>query len=257
MIVQINQINFTVEKNNFFWTSFKANKWEKVNFEIYKYFIKKKTNYYDVGAWIGPTVLIAASLFPSKIYGFEPDLKVYKELKNNIILNKKKFKKNYVQLYNRAAYIKNCKLRLNIPWGKKGNSNSSLIKSKKISYSNITVKCINFLNFLKSKNLKTDDFIKIDIEGGEYKLLDYIGSFLREKMPTIYVSPHPFLIDGYFKKIFYTNKLLFSLRGYKYIYQIKNNPINKSNIIFLLLKYRLPFFKRLKNSLIFTNKKIF
>jgi hypothetical protein len=113
------------------------------------------------------------------------------------------------------------------------------------------------LNFIKSKKIKTDDFIKIDIEGGEYKLLEFIGTFLRTKMPTIYVSPHPFLIDGYFNKIFQTNKLLFSLRSYKYIYQIKNNSITKSIIIFLLLKYRLPILRRLKNSLIFTNKKIF
>jgi FkbM family methyltransferase len=257
MIVNINKINFFVKKNNHFWKKFKDHKWESINFEIYKYFLKKNTNYYDVGAWIGPTILIAASLFPNKIYGFEPDLKAYKELNNNIFLNKKKFKKNFIQLYNRAAYTKNCKIKLNIPWGKDGNSNSSLIKSQKISYSDITVKCINFLNFIKSKKIKTDDFIKIDIEGGEYKLLEFIGNFLRVKMPTVYVSPHPFLIDGFLNKIFQTNKLLFSLRGYKYIYQIKNNSITKSNLILLLLKYRLPILKRLKNSLIFTNKKIF
>ena len=84
MIVKINKINFFVKKNNRFWKNFKDHKWESVNFEIYKYFLKKNTNYYDVGAWIGPTILIAASLFPNKIYGFEPDLKAYKELKNNI-----------------------------------------------------------------------------------------------------------------------------------------------------------------------------
>ena len=98
MIIQINKINFVVKKNNSFWKSFKANNWESVNFEIYKYFFKKNTNYYDVGAWIGPTILTAASLFPNKIYGFEPDLKAYKELNNNILLNKKNLKKLYPTL---------------------------------------------------------------------------------------------------------------------------------------------------------------
>jgi hypothetical protein len=93
MIVKINKINFFVKKNNHFWKKFKDHKWESVNFEIYKYFLKKNSNYYDVGAWIGPTILIAASFFPNKIYGFEPDLKAYKELNDNIFLNKKKFKK--------------------------------------------------------------------------------------------------------------------------------------------------------------------
>jgi len=256
MIIKINKIIFAVKKNNSFWKIFKSHKWESVNFDIYKFFLKKNTNYYDVGAWIGPNILIAASLFPNKIYGFEPDLKAYKELDNNIFLNKKKFKKNYIKIFNRAAYIRNCEIKLNIPWGKEGGSNSSLIKSKKISYSDTTVKCINFLNFLKSKKLKSNDFLKIDIEGGEYKLLKSIGSFLSRKMPTLYISLHPFLIDGYFNKIFETNKLLFSLRGYNYIYQIKNNVITRSNLIFLLIKYKLPILKRLKNSLIFTNKKI-
>ena len=73
----------------------------------------------------------------------------------------------------------------------------------------------------KEKKLKSEDFIKIDIEGGEYKLLPFIALIIKKKMPNIYLAPHPFLINSYFDRIFMTNKLLFSLRGYKYIYQIK------------------------------------
>jgi hypothetical protein len=109
---------------------------------------------------------------------------------------------------------------------------------------------------MKKKKLKSEDFIKIDIEGGEYKLLPFIGSILRKRKPNIYLAPHPFLIDGYFSKIVMTNKLLFSLRGYKYIYQIKRNTLISCRMINFLLKYRLPIFKKISRTLVFTNKKL-
>ena len=106
------------------------------------------------------------------------------------------------------------------------------------------------------KKLKSEDFIKIDIEGGEYELLPFIGSILRKRKSNIYLAPHPFLIDGYFIKIVMTNKLLFSLRGYKYIYQIKRNTLISCRMINFLLKYRLPIFKKISRTLVFTNKKL-
>jgi hypothetical protein len=66
---------------------------------------------------------------------------------------------------------------------------------------------------MNKKKLKSEDLVKIDIEGGEYKLLPFIGPILRKRKPNIYLAPHPSLIDGYFNKIFMTNKLLFSLRA--------------------------------------------
>ena len=92
MFIKINKKTFKVKKNNFFWGKFSKNKWEPLNLKIYKFLIEKNTNYYDVGSWIGPTVLIAANFFPKEIYAFEPDSKAYEELKNNIFLNKKKIK---------------------------------------------------------------------------------------------------------------------------------------------------------------------
>lgn len=253
MFIKINKKTFKVKKNNLFWGKFLKNKWEPLNLKIYKSLIEKNTNYYDVGSWIGPTVLTAASFFPKEIYAFEPDSKAYEELKNNIFLNKKKIK---IELYNKAAYLSNGKIILNIPYGNPGASTSSLIKSANASYESLVIKSLNFLSFMKKKKLKSEDFIKIDIEGGEYKLLPFIGSILRKRKPNIYLAPHPFLIDGYFNKIVMTNKLLFSLRGYKYIYQIKKNTLTSCRMINFLLKYRLPIFKKISRTLVFTNKKL-
>tara|TARA_B110000503_G_scaffold119941_1_gene182173 strand:- start:3232 stop:4008 length:777 start_codon:yes stop_codon:yes gene_type:complete len=256
MFIKINKKLFKVKKNNLFWEKFSKNKWEPLNFKIYKCLIKKITNYYDIGSWIGPTVLMAANFYPKEIYAFEPDIKAYEELKNNIFLNKKKLNKVKIELYNKAAYLSNGKIILNIPDGNPGASTSSLIKNTNINYESVTIKSLNLLNFMKKKRLKSEDFIKIDIEGGEYKLLPFIGPILRKRRPNIYLAPHPFLINGYFNKIFMTNKLLFSLRGYKYMYQIKRNTLISCRLINFLLKYRLPIIKKISRTLVFTNKKL-
>ena len=121
-----------------------------------------------------------------------------------------------IEHYNNAAYLSNGKIILNITYGKSGDSTSSLIRITNASYESLVIKSLNFLSFMKKK-IKSEDFIKIDVEGGEYKLLPFIGPILRKRKPNIYLAPHRFLIDSYFNKIFMTNKLLFSLRGYKYI----------------------------------------
>ena len=259
MLIRVGKNFFKVKKskkNNLFWKKFSKNKWEPLNIKIYNLLIKKNTNYYDIGSWIGPTVLIAASFYPKEIYAFEPDIKAYKELENNIFLNKNKLNKVKIELYNKAAHLFNGKTILNIPHGNYGASTSSLIKNANTNYESVVIKSLNLLSFMNKKKLKSEDFIKIDIEGGEYKLLPFIGPILRKRKPNIYLAPHPSLIDGYFNKIFMTNKLLFSLRGYKYIYQIKKNTLTSCRIINFLLKCRLPIFKKISRTLVFTNKKL-
>ena len=256
MYIKINKKFFLVKKNTLFWKNFKKRKWEFINYKIYKHFINENTKYYDIGAWIGPTILTAASFSPKKIYGFEPDLKAFKELKENIFLNKKKFKEIFVKIYNKSAYVHNKKIKLYIPKGEQGASTTSLLRSKKNIYESLIVNCVNLLTFFKNSALCKNDFIKIDIEGAEYKLLPFIGNFIRKKSPNIYLSLHPFLIDNFFDKIIQNNKLLFSLRGYKYIYSVKKNLIFTSKWLSFFLRFRIPILWSVRYSLIFTNKEI-
>jgi len=257
MLIKLNNKIFVIKKNNIFWQNFINQRWESINFKIYKKYINFKTNYYDVGAWIGPTFFIAASLSPKKIYSFEPDIKAFRELKKNILYNKKNLKKIIINTYNKAAYTKNCNKKLYIPIGQDGNSISSLVKKKIIKYSVHNIKCLNFFDFLNNKNLNSNDFIKIDIEGGEYELIPFVGKIIRKTKPNIYLSLHPFLLNGFFNKIINNNKLLSSLRGYKYVYIVKKNKIFESKLLRILINLRLPIIKNIKESLIFTNKKFY
>ena len=256
MIININSKNFKVQNNYKFWKIFVNKKWEPINFKIYKNLINNHTNYYDVGAWIGPTFFIAAGFSPKNIYCFEPDQKAFFELKKNILLNKKKLKKINIKIYNKAAYIANCSKKLYIPYLGKGQSISSLIRIEGKKFITQNTKCIDFLIFLNSQNLNSKDLIKIDIEGGEYDLLPHLEKVIQKTRPNIYLSLHSSLIKGLFNKIFNNYRLLISLRGYRYIYMVKKRHLLESVLLKNLIYLRIPFIKNIKDSLIFSNKRI-
>ena len=256
MIININSKTFKVKNNYKFWKIFLDRKWEPVNLKIYKNLIYNNANYYDVGAWIGPTFFIAASFFPKNIYCFEPDRKAFFELKKNILMNKKKLKKINIKIYNKAAYVANCSKKLYIPCLGKGQSISSLIRIEDKKFITQNTKCIDFLIFLNSQNLNSKDLIKIDIEGGEYELLPHLEKVIQKTRPNIYLSLHSSLIKGLFNKIFNNYRLLISLRGYRYIYMVKKRHLLESVLLKNLIYLRIPFIKNIKDSLIFSNKRI-
>lgn len=256
MIININSKNFKVKNNYKFWKIFLDKKWEPINFKIYKNLINNYANYYDVGAWIGPCFFIAASLSPKKIHCFEPDQKAFLELKKNILLNKKKLKKNDIKIHNKSEYITNCSKKLYIPYPVGERSVSSLIKIDGKKFFTQNTKCIDFLIFLNSQNLNSKDLIKIDIEGGEYELIPYLEKIIQKTRLNIYLSLHSFLIKVLFNKIFNNYRLLISLRGYKNIYTVKKNQLIESVLLKNLIYLRIPFIINIKHSLIFSNKKI-
>jgi hypothetical protein len=61
-----------------------------------------------------------------------------------IFLNKKKLNKIKIELYNKAAYLSNSKIILNIPYGNPGTSTSSLIRSASASYESLVIKSLIF-----------------------------------------------------------------------------------------------------------------
>ena len=125
---------------------------------------KKVKSYIDIGANIGEVCNIYFEKIPSlkTAYLFEPDIDNYKFLLNNI-----KFSKNIIA-YNKAIYYgKNSpKLFQNFnPGGfivSDSNPNKSFFDSnQKIEYTT-----------LEDLNLSNIDLIKIDIEGGEFELIE-------------------------------------------------------------------------------------
>jgi hypothetical protein len=96
-----NEMEFDVVANKF-WSWFNSGKygvgiWEPETREFYKEFVSPVKDIIDIGGWIGPTVLIAYSYNPKKIYVVEADTVNYQILKMNVMKN---YLQDKVELYN-------------------------------------------------------------------------------------------------------------------------------------------------------------
>ena len=112
----------------------------------------------DVGANIGD-FSIFLSKKAKKIYSFEPIPKVYKKFKKNIALNKIK----NIKAYNLAISNKDGILKMTNP--------ENSVVSKLDSNGQLNVKTISW-NKLDKMTPEKIDLLKIDIEGGEYLLIN-------------------------------------------------------------------------------------
>jgi FkbM family methyltransferase len=172
----------------FFWEAFSKNEWEAVTFDVFDHYLKSEMTYLDIGAWIGPTVCYAAKKV-SKVIAFEPDPYAFYILKENI----KRNGLSNVQIFNYAVSDKNGLLRM-ASFGKGlGDSQTSSLSGTSGKSFYIKTKSINEL----SKKNEKIDFVKMDIEGGEFELIPQMEYFFTTHRPIFYVSFHsPFLKES-------------------------------------------------------------
>lgn len=115
---------------------------------------------FDLGGYIGEWSDKIQRKYDSKVYIFEPVFKYFSELKKTF-----EFKEN-IKIYNFGLSDKTYDTEI-IHDG--ASSSLYLTDGKKEK-----IKLINFVDFIKSEEIKNIDLIKINIEGGEYDLLDFI-----------------------------------------------------------------------------------
>ena len=187
----------------------------------------------DIGTHKGETIDFFIKYFNvKKIYCCEPNIKIFSNLKN-----KKKYKKNNIQLFNLALGDKNEKKELNIL---KDSSSSTLnnidIKTK---YFERKKKIISLFSkskqyFIEKQNIqicKTSDFIddnrinnieilKIDTEGYEFNVLKGIEDDQYKLIKFIYFEHH---YDLMLKKKYKFKDINYLLeeKGFKKCFKIK------------------------------------
>jgi len=150
--------------------------------------LKVDSIYCDVGAWIGPTVIFAARKC-KRVYCFEPDPVAYENLLRNIRLNELR----NVMPFNMAltGFDGTCRLAT---FGKSlGDSMSSTIDPGEGKPATC-VPCMKWETAERVFGLDAVDFVKIDIEGGEFSLIPSLRDYLLRQRPTVYLSTHaPYL----------------------------------------------------------------
>ncbi|KFB72079.1 MAG: bifunctional 3-demethylubiquinone-9 3-methyltransferase/ 2-octaprenyl-6-hydroxy phenol methylase [Candidatus Accumulibacter phosphatis] len=183
VFVVVNGERFRVEPH-WFWDEF-VTCWEPHTFEVFKRYARPGTTVLDVGAWVGPTVMIAASLGSKQIVAVEANKTTYAVLMRTISYNLSLASK--VRLINRCIHYEEGWISFGNVDGSTSSSSASSIRGTGMQVRTIS------LEFLLTLEILSDvSFIKIDIEGSEvHAARDIARLAQRSGLEAIYLSLHP------------------------------------------------------------------
>ncbi len=147
--------------------------------EIYRFVSGKKNPVIiDCGANIGLSVIYFKQLFPhANITAFEPDIKIFEVLKRNI----DSFSYTDVLLINKGLWNTDGKLNFFSEGADAGHIEANAAEA------NATIEVTRLRPFLN----KQVDFLKIDIEGAEYTLLEDIKDLLHN-VSNVFLEYHSY-----------------------------------------------------------------
>jgi len=137
--------------------------------EVYKFKPKSKSPIIlDCGSNIGLSIIYFKKNYPeSRIIGFEPDPDIFRMLEDNI----RRFEFSNVQLINKAVWKEEGELTFNSIGALGGTLDleDKNAKSGDLINNKVVVKTARLKNFLVNERI---DFLKIDVEGAEFEILD-------------------------------------------------------------------------------------
>ena len=162
----------------------------------FDYPLNEKSIFFDIGAHIGNFSSKMYEKFECNIYAFEPLEENFKILKQNLN-NYKKIKCYQIALLNFDGYSNISSL---------GASASLFDRNEGSTNKEVIVK--SFGTFIREENLNFIDFVKMNIEGSEYDLLnDIIDSGNISKIQHLQIQFHNFVDDSEAKRKVIRNKL--------------------------------------------------
>lgn len=202
---------------------YQTGKWEPYTFPILEKFLDLNHSYIDIGSWIGPTVLYGCQL-AKHCYAIEPDPVAFKELETNIKLNPSLTSR--ISLSNKCISNSSGIVYLTRKTEMGGDSMSSTVFKK--SSKSWKVPTVTLQQFISENYVDKCNFIKMDIEGGEFTTLPNMFDFLKKEKPTLYLSLHPHLVNNPKEKL---EKIFGNVSHYDYIYDSQLREIKRELII--------------------------
>lgn len=184
------QFNVVTGRYDSFWDRFENN-WEVTSFRAFDAHFADGGTFLDIGSWIGPMALYAASN-GQRVICIEADPAALAALRENIAVNPDIAHR--ITVIDRAIYHTSGEIQ----FGTKnpGNSESSIFT---ISADNVwTVATITPSEIADIIGETSSLLVKMDIEGGEYVVFPPLFSSLKAFNPSYVVSLHPAHIpNGY------------------------------------------------------------
>jgi len=178
-----------------FWNRVGAGLWEPQTFEVFQRFLRPDASYMDLGAWIGPTVLYGA-LLSRRVHALEPDPVAFAELSRNVAANSALLSKICLHPVGVAARTESLQLYAGGLYhgtqSEFGDSMSGMFATADASTQpSREVQGMDLEHFMELHAIHDCNFIKMDIEGGEYAVIPGLWRRLRcHGQPTLYVSFH-------------------------------------------------------------------
>jgi FkbM family methyltransferase len=143
--------------------------------------------YVDIGAWIGPTVLVAAAT-GAAVEGFEPDPAAFQELRANVDANPELARRVTVH---QVALAARAGTRMLFFWDQPGDTMSSFAHRSRHAARGVPVSVESIRDWTGRPGFDAD-LVKIDIEGGEYDLIRAMRPYLVRRRPDLLLSVHAY-----------------------------------------------------------------
>ncbi len=220
-----------------YWRAVADGSWEPATFPIFERFIDREHSCIDLGAYVGVTLLYACQL-ARRAYGVEADPIAFAELRQNVDANRPvtdNVRIAEVCIAPRTGTVDfgNC--------GEGGDTTSSLLFGNRRTH--WRVPALSFEDFLLHHGIEDCNFIKMDIEGGEYALLPTMLQYLRTQRPTLHLSLHPCHLGK--RRIGWPGKVVARLaatlrirpclRLYRHVYDHDGHPMSFQRLLWRCL----------------------
>ncbi|MFM7344137.1 MAG: FkbM family methyltransferase [Tagaea sp.] len=171
-----------------FWKSY-AEGWERDTLAAIAGLLPQGGVHLDIGAWIGPTLLFAAAR-AGEAHGFEPDPAAYAKLARNVALNPDLAAR--VRIRPAAIWTRDATLPLAVA-GPGDSTTSAVLRPGEAAA--LEAQALDARGPEIAPLLARADFVKIDVEGGEFDLIPYIAPLLAERLPALHLSFHAHRLD--------------------------------------------------------------
>lgn len=201
-----------------FWRIVNKGGFEPEYFNILDKHLNSESIYCDIGSWIGPTA-IYASRKCKQVFCIEPDLIAYKYLQQNIELNELQ----NVKPFNLAIATFDGKVEMASHGGNLGDSMTSMVNLDPGKES-FEAKCKTWDSWFLAYNIPGVNFLKMDIEGGEFELVPKMKKYLQDQKPIFHLSTHSLYLPENDRKI-KMEKLIETLQFYTHCFDENHNPI--------------------------------
>ncbi len=180
------------------WKSIDRGEWEPNTFVILDRVLNKNDVALDIGSWSGPLSLYMAEK-GANVHAFEPDPIAFNALVTNI--EKNPSLPGSIMPWKKAIAPKTGNLPLHAR-EHYGYSSSSLLSRSRDCLDSEMVEGISLDSWALSTRVSHADFVKMDIEGGEFLLFDQLKEFLiKVGRPTMLISLHyGHLNESFYKK---------------------------------------------------------